>query len=54
VYRSEILQVVDGVAGVDHVLLLDLIGNGGAAQCGNLCVGPLELVVAGTHSIEVL
>jgi hypothetical protein len=54
VYRSEILQVLDGVAGVDHVLRLDLIGNGSPPQCGNLCVGPLELVVAGTHTIEVL
>jgi hypothetical protein len=54
VYRSEILQVLDGVDGVDHVLRLDLIGNGSPPQCGNLCVGPLELVVAGTHTIEVL
>jgi hypothetical protein len=39
---------------VDNVLALDLIGNGGAAQCGNLCVGPTELVVAGAHTIEVV
>jgi hypothetical protein len=54
VYRAEILQVIDGVAGVDNVLSLELSGNGGPAQCGNLCVGPTELVVPGVHTIEVL
>jgi hypothetical protein len=54
VYRSEILQVIDGVAGVDNVLSLELIGDGGAAECGNLCVGAIELVAAGQHRIEVV
>jgi predicted phage baseplate assembly protein len=52
VYRSEVLQVISGVAGVDNVLQLSLIGDGSAAQCGNLCVGPTQLVVSGTHTIE--
>ncbi len=54
VYRSEILQVIDGVAGVDNVLSLELSSDGGEAQCGNLCLGPTDLAVSGTHSIEVV
>jgi hypothetical protein len=54
VYRAEILQVIDGVAGVDYVLGLELSGDGGPGQCGNLCVGPTQLVVSGQHVIEVV
>jgi predicted phage baseplate assembly protein len=54
VYRSEILQVIDEVAGVDHVLSLRLIPGTGEAQCGNLCVAPTWLVTPGQHSIEVV
>lgn len=53
VYRSEILQVLDGVQGVDHVLDLQLIPGQGEAQCGNLCVNPMGLVTPGMHKIEV-
>ena len=53
VYRSEVLQVLDETPGVDHVVTLELIAGGGA-QCGNLCIGPMGLVAAGTHEIEVL
>lgn len=53
VVRSEVLQEIDDVTGVDHVLALDLIGPDGAS-CGNLCVGPLGLVAAGAHEIEVV
>jgi hypothetical protein len=53
VVRTEMLQVLDDVPGVDHVLELDLIGPNGAS-CGNLCLGPLELVAAGEHAIEVV
>jgi hypothetical protein len=52
VYRSEVLQVISSVAGVDNVLNLSLSGDGGAGQCGNLCVGPTQLVVSGIHTIE--
>jgi hypothetical protein len=52
VVRSEVLQVVDGVAGVDHVLELELVDSNGVS-CGNVCVGPLGLVAAGEHAIEV-
>lgn len=53
VYRAEILQVIDNVPGVDHVLSLELIAGNGAAQCGNLCVGPTWLVTPGRHEIVV-
>ncbi|HYO13580.1 MAG TPA: putative baseplate assembly protein [Thermoanaerobaculia bacterium] len=52
VYRSEVLEVLDGVAGVDHVLSLELIAGGGEPVCGNVCIGPLGLVAAGRHEIE--
>lgn len=53
VYRSEILQVIDNVPGVDHVLSLELIPGDGEAQCANLCVGPTWLVRAGNHQVIV-
>lgn len=54
VYRSEILQVIDNVTGVDHVLSLELIAGDGEAQCANLCVGPTWLVRASNHRITVV
>lgn len=53
VYRAEVLQVIDETAGVDHVLELELVPDGGEAACGNVCLGPLGLVAAGPHRIEV-
>jgi predicted phage baseplate assembly protein len=55
VYRSEVLQVLDEVPGVDHVLALEMAaGCGcGGAGCGNLCVGPLGLAASGRHEIQV-
>lgn len=53
IYRTEVLQVIDETPGVDHILSLDLIGDCGEPGCGNLCIGPLSLVVAGQHQIEV-
>jgi hypothetical protein len=54
VYRSEILEVIDDVTGVDHVLSLELIPGEGEAQCGNLCVCPNWLLTPGQHDIEVI
>jgi hypothetical protein len=54
VYRAEVMQVIDGVAGVDHVLTLELSGDGSPPQCGNLCLAPTQLVTAGPHVIEVV
>ncbi len=52
VYRSELLQLLDGVDGVDHVATLDLAGPDGSS-CGNVCIPPTGLPVSGTHSIAV-
>jgi predicted phage baseplate assembly protein len=54
VFRSEVLQKIDEVAGVDHVLSLGLEANCGEAQCGNLCLRANELVASGQHRIEVV
>jgi len=52
VYRSEILQVIGRVDGVDHVSSLELVPGTGEAECGNLCVGPTSLVRPGSHAIQ--
>lgn len=54
VFRSEVLQKIDEVAGVDHVLSMELEANCGDAQCGNLCLRANELVASGEHRIEVV
>lgn len=54
VYRSELLQVLDGVAGVDHVLELELLAGDTDAGCGNVCIPPAGLVVAGEHQLEAM
>lgn len=55
VYRSEILALIDGVRGVDHVLSLSLsAGTSAGDGCGNLCIPPRSLVRSGNHDIEVL
>lgn len=53
VYRAEVLQVIDAVAGVDAVLSLSLLSDRGD-QCGNVCVGPTALTTPGAHEIEVV
>lgn len=54
VYRTEILQLIDGIFGVDHVLELLLRTESGEPQCGNLNVCPTGLVISGKHRIEVI
>jgi hypothetical protein len=54
VYRAEIMQVIDGVTGVDHVVSLQLITDSCEPQCGNVCLGPTWLVAAGVHQIQVV
>jgi len=54
VYRSEVLQVIDEVIGVDHVLKIELIADSCDPQCGNVCVAPTWLVAAGNHQIEIV
>jgi hypothetical protein len=53
VYRSEILERIAAVGGVEHVLELTLLGGGESDGCGNVCVAATALVRAGTHRIEV-
>ena len=52
VYRSEILQVLDGIPGVDNVADLGMRADEGPVVCGNICIGPRGLVVNGTHEIS--
>jgi len=54
VYRAEVMQVIDETPGVDHVRSLELIVEGCAPTCGNVCLRPTWLVAAGPHEIEVL
>ena len=54
VYRSEVMQVIDEVAGVDHVASLDLIAEGCDPQCGNVCLAPTWLVAVGSHEIKIV
>lgn len=54
VFRSEVLQVIDEVAGVDHVLQLELIAERCEPVCGNVCLSPTSLVAAGNHDIQVV
>lgn len=53
VYRSEILQLIDEVTNVDHVLELSLQIAAGSPQCGNIQVCLTGLVTPGEHRIEV-
>ena len=55
VYRSEVLQVLDEVPGVDHVLSLEFVSGCGChgPVCGNVCVGPIGLVASGSHEIAI-
>jgi baseplate J-like protein len=54
VYRSEVLQTIDEVAGVDHVVSMEMIADSCDPQCGNICLAPTQLVAAGMHEIEVI
>jgi predicted phage baseplate assembly protein len=54
VYRSEIMELIDQIVGVDNVVRLELVANGCGPQCGNICLGPTSLVAAGDHVIEVI
>jgi hypothetical protein len=54
IYRSEILQKIQDVPGVDHVLSLSLQSDRGSPQCGNLAVCAAWLVTPGTHRIETI
>jgi predicted phage baseplate assembly protein len=54
VYRSEILQLIDSVPGVDHLLALALRAGEVEGQCGDLPVCPRGLVTPGKHDLTVV
>jgi len=55
VYHTEIMQVINRVTGVDHIVSLSLMAGGSCQpQCGNVCLAPTWLVEAGTHQIEIV
>lgn len=54
VYQPEIMQVIDRVPGVDHIVALSLVGASCEPQCGNMCLGRTWLVAAGCHQIQVV
>lgn len=54
VYRSEILQLIQNVLGVDHVESLSMQAGDSAQQCGDIALCPLALVRSGAHQLEVL
>jgi hypothetical protein len=51
VYRTEIMQLIAGVSGVDHVTSLSLAANGVPGSCGNLSICAGALVSSGAHQI---
>lgn len=53
VFRSEILQLIADVPGVDYVASLSLALDGRGTSCGNLELCATELVTSGAHEIEV-
>jgi hypothetical protein len=53
VYRSEVMQVLDGTPGVDHVVSLELKAGTCGPVCGNVCVPALQLVTPGAHRIQI-
>lgn len=54
VYRTEVMQVIDALSGVDHIFSLELIANENEPQCGNVCLNPIMLVTAGPHEVEAI
>jgi predicted phage baseplate assembly protein len=54
VYRSEVLALLQEIAGVHHVDELALLsGDARVPLCGNASVCPTDLVAAGAHEITV-
>ena len=53
VYRSEVLQALDGVEGVDYIEKLELGADNCQPSCGNICMPGTALVAEGAHQIEV-
>jgi phage-related baseplate assembly protein len=55
VYRSEILALLDAIAGVDYVADLTLTADAGTpARCGDIAICPHGLVASGEHVITAV
>ena len=54
VYRSEVMQTINGTPDVDRVETLALFADGCGPYCGNICLRPEWLVTPGAHEIEVV
>jgi hypothetical protein len=54
VFRSEILQLIQDIPGVDYVGSLSMQSDSGGPQCGDIALCPAALTTSGTHIIEVL
>jgi predicted phage baseplate assembly protein len=54
VFRSEILQLIQDIPGVDYVGSLSMMSDSGGPQCGDIPLCPAALTTSGTHVIEVL
>ncbi|WP_153506328.1 hypothetical protein [Cumulibacter manganitolerans] len=57
--RSEVLQVIAAVPGVDYVAALELTGTATGCPpqdvgCGGVPIGPTMLTTSGPHRIEVV
>jgi hypothetical protein len=52
-YRSEILELIDGVQGVDHVTELTLTSAGADERCANICIPPSALPRASAATVVV-
>ncbi len=53
VYRTEIMQLIGTVEGVDHITALTLAGDGGTPSCQNLAICPTALTSSGAHRITI-
>jgi len=54
VFRSEILQLIQDIPGVDYVASLSMQSDPGGSQCGDIALCPAALTTSGPHTIEVL
>jgi predicted phage baseplate assembly protein len=55
VYRSEVLAVLNALAGVDYVDGFQMRGEGAAgASCGNIEICPDGMAVSGVHHVDVV
>ena len=54
VFRTEVLQLIDAVPGVDHVVAMTMVADSGPQQCGDIALCPMALVTSGPHQIEVI